>query len=248
MHCMTREPSLNFERLAKPPEAPATRRRLELVALWCAAAGLAGTTPAYTIYVSRHADWMPAIGWLQLVVQSITFVVVGGAWCGVSIGAGLSFSVRVGLRLFGAVMLGAAGSSMLGAIGAVHFGLLSLPYFGGPAILASIGLALFLAAVGFAHTESKIAGTPLDYRACVICALGPLPIFLTVVAVALSVEPSITTLDLEAMRSLVHLIGLPLLGAVGGAFIGMLGAAWFASSALLAERWAKERRALSEDD
>lgn len=245
MFCMTREPSLNFERLAKPPEAPATRRRLELVALWCAAAGLVGTTPAYTVYVSRHFDWMPPIGWLQLVVQSITFVVVGGAWCGISIGAGLSFTVHAGLRFFGSVMLGGAASSMLGAIGAVHFGLLSLPYFGGTAILASIGLALFLAAVGFAHTESKIVGTALGYRACFACALAPLPLFLSVVAVALVVEPNITRLDLEAMRFLVHLIGLPLLGAGGGAFIGMLGAAWFASSALLAARWA---RSLSEGD
>ncbi len=238
----TREPSVTFERIARVAEAPPARRRIELTMLWCALAGLAGTAPSCALYVFRYADAMPTAGWTRFVTQVVTFVVVGGAWCGLAVGFGLGFPAHRRARFAAGVFFGAAGAALMGSLGASHFGLMSLPYFGGPAILTSIALAVVLAAAGFAHAESSIAHTALPWWRCAICALAPAPPIVAIVLIASLIEPAVMGLDLQAMRELTLRMGLPLVGAGGGALVGMLGAAWFASSALVAERWRSPTR------
>lgn len=224
-----------FERLARPPEVPAARRRIELATLWCALAGLLGTAPALSLYVARHADGVSLSSWTQLITQVTTFVVVGGAWCGLLIGAGLSFPGRASTRFAAAVALGAVGAAVMGAIGAPHFGLMRLPYFGGPEILVSIGLGVCVAAAGLASTEARLSQTPLAWWACARLAIAPAPLVALLLVFGLLAEPQIVSLHLDAMRELTSRIGLMNLGAFGGALVGMLGSAWLASSALLAQ-------------
>jgi hypothetical protein len=223
-----REPSLSFERGAAP-RISAGRRRVELAAVWCAAAGLAGTAPACAEYIAQNHDALPPLGWVALVTQAITFVVAAGAIIGAAIGAALSLRVRAIARLALAVVLGTLACAGLGALGANHFGVLELPYFGGPAILGSIGLSVLMAAVGFARIEAAIAGRGAVWRA----ALAPAPVILLVAAAALAIAPSVAGLDLDTMRELTDDLGLAEVGALGGTIVGSLCATWFAASALL---------------